>query len=88
MSHNSSDPAFNTQFRRNWDGSPTGIKFLAELSEKDLDHVALAHGARFLRRLPAAMLADLQPAERRDLALAFGRPWLRRMQERRGSNGG
>jgi hypothetical protein len=83
MSHNPSDPALNPQFRRNWGGFPSGIKFLAELSAEDLDRLAIARGERVLRRLPATMLADLRGEEKRDLARAFGRPWLRRMQERR-----
>jgi hypothetical protein len=82
MSHNPSDPASNPQFRRNWSGSPAGIKFLAELGEQDLDRLAIARGECILRRLPAMMLADLRAEEKRDLARAFGRPWLRRMQER------
>jgi len=85
MSHNPSDPALNRQFRRNWSGSPTGIKFLAELSEEDRDRIAIACGERTLRRLPAMMLADLRAEERRALARAFGRPWLRRLEERRWS---
>ena len=83
MSHNPSDPALNRQFRRNWSGSPTGIKFLAELSAEDRDRIAIARGECVLRRLPAMMLADLRTEERRDLARAFGRPWLRRLEARR-----
>ena len=83
MSHNPSDPALNTQFRRNWDGRPAGIKFLGELSEQDLDRLAVARGEGILSRLPASLVADLRAEERRDLARAFGRPWLRRLQQRR-----
>ena len=81
--HNPSDPALNPQFRRNWDGSPTGIRFLAELSEQDLDRLAEASGEKILRRLPPILVADLRAEERRELARAFGRPWLRRLQQRR-----
>lgn len=81
--HNSSDPAFNTQFRRNWDGSSTGIKFLGELNEAELDRLAAARGEGILSRLPPALVAGLRAAERRELALAFGRAWLRRLLERR-----
>ncbi len=83
MSHNPSDPARNPQFRRNWDGSPAAIKFLGELSERDLDRIALQRGETILNRLPAALVDDLRAEERRDLARALGRPWLRRLQERR-----
>jgi hypothetical protein len=83
MSHNPSDPALNSQFRRNWNGSATGIRFLGELGEQDLDRLALLRGETILRRLPARLLAELRAEERRDLARAFGRPWIRRLQERR-----
>jgi hypothetical protein len=83
MSHNPSDPALNPHFRLNWGGFPSEIKFLAESSEEDLDRLAIARGESILRRLPAMILADLRAAEKRDLARAFGRPWLRRLQERR-----
>lgn len=80
MSTNSSDPALNTQFRRDWEGQRVSIKFL---SERDLDRVVLQRGDRILRRLPPAIVADLRVGERQDLARAFGRPWLRRLREQR-----
>jgi hypothetical protein len=83
MPHHPSDPAANPQFRRNWDSAPNNIKFLAELSKRDFDRLAVAHGERVLRGLPAALVAGLQPEERQDLARAFGRPWLRRLQAQR-----
>ena len=83
MSHDPSDPALNSQFRRNWRGSPSTVSFLGELSERDLDRIALARGERILRCLPANLIADLRPEEKRALARAFGRPWLRHLQERR-----
>ena|SRR5579864_6045459 len=83
MQQNPSDPARNPQFRRNWGGAAVAIKFLAEMSERDLDFIALRRGEDILRRLPAALTIDLRPEERRDLARSFGRPWLRRFQEQR-----
>jgi hypothetical protein len=59
------------------------IKFLAELGEHDIDRLTIAQGERILHRLPVAVVAGLKPDERRDLARAFGRPWLRRLQEQR-----
>jgi hypothetical protein len=83
MSHRLSDPAQNPQFRRNWSGVRLVVKFVAELSEHDIDRIALAQGERILRRLPEELVAGLKLNERRDLARAFGRPWLRRLREQR-----
>ncbi len=43
--------------------------------------LAIERGERLGRRLPASLTAPLTAAERRDLARAFGRAALRRMQE-------
>jgi hypothetical protein len=85
MSHHLSDPAQNPQFRRNWDEDDARlpIKFLTELSEQDTDRLAIAQGERIVRRLPDALVTGLNFDERRDLARAFGRPWLRRLREQR-----
>jgi len=83
MPHRSSDLAQNPQFRRNWGDARLPIKFLTELSEQDIDHLAIAQGERIVRRLPDALVAGLKLNERRDLARAFGRPWLRRLREQR-----
>jgi hypothetical protein len=83
MSQFQSDPAFVAQFRRRWGADPATIKFLSELSEAELDRLSIAHGERIVRRLPAALTANLTSGERRDLARAFGRPLVRWKGERR-----
>jgi hypothetical protein len=83
MSRFPSDPAFVAQFRRRWDGASASIKFLCELSESDIDRLCLERGERILRRLPQDLTIGLTGGERRDLALAFGRPAVRRLRERR-----
>jgi hypothetical protein len=80
MSHRQSDPALASQFRRRWGVGPAGIKFLSELTDEELDRLAIERGERVVRRLPAAMTEALTYAERRDLARAFGKPALRRMR--------
>jgi hypothetical protein len=81
MSHRQSDPALASQFRRRWNQGRTSIKFLSELTEDELDRLAIDRGERIVRRLPKSMTALLTVAERRDLARAFGRPALRRAQD-------
>ena len=83
MSHHFSDPAQNPQFRRNRGDARTGVKFLAELGDDDLDRLAIERGVQIVRRLPKALVAGLKLNELLDLARAFGRPWLRRMHEQR-----
>ena len=82
MSHHQSDPAFVAQFRRRWSDAPARIKLLGELSHEELDRLAVESGERIVRRLPYWLVAGLNPAERAELAGAFGRPLLRRWQER------
>jgi hypothetical protein len=82
MSQFPSDPAFVKQFRRRRTAEPSAIKFLSELGEDELDRISIAQGERIIRRLPAALTAALTSGERRDLALAFGRPLVRRMRKR------
>ena len=89
MSHyNPSDPARNPQFRRNWDGRPAAVKLLGELGERDLERLLLQRGEAILNQLPAALTGELTRGEREDLARALGRPWLRRLRERRRPPGG
>jgi hypothetical protein len=82
MSHRQSDPAFVSQFRRRWDEAPARGKSLSELSDEEYDRLAVQHGETVVRRLSYWLVAGLTPAERADLARAFGRPLLRRWQER------
>jgi hypothetical protein len=82
MSHHQSDPAFVAQFRRRWSDAPARIKLLGELSDKELGRLAVESGERIVRRLPYWLVAGLNPEERAELAGAFGRPLLRRWQER------
>ena len=82
MSQHPSDPGLITQFRRRWGAGPTVIKFLSELSEDQLDRLAVERGEAVVRALPAALTAPLTAAERRELARAFGRPAIRRLRER------
>jgi hypothetical protein len=77
-----SDPSFNVQFRRRWSDSPASVKFLSELNDVELDRLSIARGERVLRRLPPDLTCVLNPEERRDLALAFGRPVVRKLRER------
>jgi hypothetical protein len=81
MSLRQSDPAYVTQFRRRWGQRAAVIRFLSELTEGEFDRLAIERGERVVRRLPVALTAPLTAGERRDLARAFGRPALRRMQE-------
>jgi hypothetical protein len=82
MSHRPSDPALVTQFRRRWGAGATAIKFLSELTADELDRLAVERGEAVVRALPAALTAPLTNAERRELARAFGRPAVRRLQRR------
>jgi hypothetical protein len=85
MSQFQSDPAFVSQFRRCWNAEPASIKFLSELSEAELDRLSIEHGERVVRRLPAALIIGITRGERCELARAFGRPLVRRMQRRPGA---
>jgi len=82
MSHRQSDPALVSQFRRRWGAGASAIKFLSELSAQELDRLAVERGEVVVRTLPAAWVAPLTAAERRELARAFGRPAIRRLRER------
>lgn len=82
MSQHPSDPSLVTQFRRRWGVGPSAIKFLSELSEDQLDRLAIERGEVVVRALPAALTAPLTAAERRALARAFGLPAIRRLRER------
>jgi hypothetical protein len=81
-SHHQSDPARVSQFRRRWDDGASAIKFLSELTQNELDRLAVERGETIVRALPAALTAPLTIAERRELARAFGRPVVRRLQQR------
>jgi hypothetical protein len=85
MSYRLSDPEAIPQFRRRWSEAPVGIKFLSELGERELDRLSERCGERVVRRLPAALTRAMTGGERRDLALAFGRPLVRLAQQRRPS---
>jgi hypothetical protein len=82
MSQFPSDPAFVRQFRRCWSGEPVSIKFLSEFTDAELDGLRIRYGERVVRRLPAELTGGLTDGERRDLALAFGRPLVRRLRQR------
>jgi uncharacterized protein YjiS (DUF1127 family) len=83
MSHHQSDPAHVAQFRRRWSEASPRIKLLGEMSEHELDRLAIERGERIVRRLPHWLVAPLSPQEREELAAAFGRPLLRRRLRQR-----
>jgi hypothetical protein len=81
-SHHQSDPARVTQFRRRWEDGAPAIKFLSEMTQNELDRLAVERGEAIVRALPVTLTAPLTIAERRELARAFGRPAVRRLQQR------
>ena len=87
MSHRLSDPEAIRQFRRRWSEAPATIKFLSELNARELDRLTIFCGERVLAKLPLALTRGMTAAERHDLAQAFGRPLLRRAQQRRAPGG-
>jgi hypothetical protein len=84
MSHQKSDPAFATQFRRQWNGARVAIKFLAEMSAAELDRLALERGVEIVAALPRETVKGLMASQRQDLARWIGRGWLEeRLEQRR-----
>ena len=51
MSHSKSDPDRLAQFRRRWSDDPVRIKFLSEMSPRELQALARSLGRQRLRRL-------------------------------------
>lgn len=87
MSHPKSDPAFVTQFRRQWNGARVAIKFLSEMSAAELERLALERGTAVVAAMPRESIEGLTASQRRDLARWIGQGWLdeiaaRRRQER------
>jgi len=76
MSPSKSDPAFVTQFRRQWNGTRVAIKFLSEMSAAELDRLALQRGAAAVAEVPPEIVEGLTASERRDLARWVGFGWL------------
>ena len=68
MSHVKSDPAFATQFRRQWNGTRVAIKFLSEMSATELDRLALERGAAAVAAMPRDSVEGLTARERRERA--------------------
>ena len=83
MSHKKSDPAFVSQFRRQWNGARVAIKFLSEMSHAELDRLALERGAAAVATLPRETLKGLTASQRQDLARWLGQGWLEDALERR-----
>ncbi|HXP75502.1 MAG TPA: hypothetical protein VN823_15260 [Stellaceae bacterium] len=83
MSHVKSDPAFVTQFRRQWNGARVAIKFLSEMTAAELDRLAVERGAAAVAAMPKGTVNALTASERRDLAQRIGRQWLTELAERR-----
>jgi len=83
MSTSKSDPAFVTQFRRQWNGTRVAIKFLSEMSPRELDRLAVEWGMRALAGLPREVAENLDTRERYALALRLGRRRLERIEARR-----
>ena len=82
MSPSKSDPAFVTQFRRQWNGARVAIKFLSEMSATELDRLALERGAAAVAAMPRETVEGLTASQRRDLARWIGHGWLDEMAER------
>jgi len=76
MSSSKSDPAFVTQFRRQWNGTRVAIKFLSEMSAPELDRLALERGMAAVAAMPRETIEGLTPSQRRDLATWIGQGWL------------
>ncbi len=72
MSPSKSDPAFVTQFRRQWNGARVAIKFLSEMSAAELDRLALERGAAAVAAMPRGTIEGLTASQRRDLARWIG----------------
>ncbi len=83
MSPSKSDPAFVTQFRRQWNGARVAIKFLSEMSAPELDRLALERGAAAVAAMPRETVEGLTACQRRDLARWIGQGWLDEVLERR-----
>ncbi len=83
MSHRKSDPAFVTQFRRQWNGARVAIKFLSEMSAAELDRLALERGSAAVAAMPRETVEGLTVSERRDLARWIGHGWLEELLEQR-----
>jgi hypothetical protein len=83
MSAEKSDPTHVTQFRRRWDDRPVRIKYLSEMTPKELDNLAVEWGLEEIVTRPRAALAALETDERRGLALRLGRQRLERLEARR-----
>ena len=83
MSASKSDPAFVSQFRRQWNGARVAIKFLSEMSPRELDRIAVEWGLRAIAGLPREISETLDGRERYALALRLGRQRLARLEARR-----
>jgi len=83
MSPTKSDPAFVSQFRRQWNGARVAIKFLSEMSAAELDRLALERGAAAVAALPPEAVEGLTGSQRRDLARWIGFGWLDAVADRR-----
>ena len=83
MSHTKSDPAFVSQFRRQWNGARVAIKFLSEMSGAELDRLALGRGNAALAAMPPETVEGLTVSQRRDLARWIGQGWLEEFLEQR-----
>ena len=83
MSPTKSDPAFVTQFRRQWNGARVAIKFLSEMSASELERLADQRGAAAVAAMPRETVRGLTAGQRRDLAMWIGRGWLDELLERR-----
>ena len=83
MSPSKSDPAFVTQFRRQWNGARVAIKFLSEMSTAELDRLALELGAAAVVAMPRETVDALTPTQRRDLARWIGQVCIEELLKRR-----
>lgn len=83
MSSTKSDPAFVTQFRRQWNGARVAIKFLSEMSASERERLADERGAAAVAAMPKETVQGLTAGQRRDLARWIGRGWLDERLEQR-----
>jgi hypothetical protein len=83
MSHQKSDPAFVSQFRRQWNGARVAIKFLSEMSATELDRLALERGSAAVSAMPRETVEGLTASQRRDLVRWIGQGWIEELIEQR-----
>src|SRR5262249_23127147 len=65
MSHSKPEFALPRQFCRPWNGRRVGIKFLSEMTARELERLAIEYGERAVAGLPACVAEGLDGGGRR-----------------------